>query len=119
MAPPLTERDVSAFSEACSTLKVQLGRLRSAVVARTQQEDKRLHAGWSFWLTLAAGTLLSLSWSAMIVLGIGVAKECWDHFKGTGFCVVDLAANAVGIAAAALILAALPLPFCCWQPWLP
>ena len=31
---------------------------------------------------------------------IGLAKECWDHFYGSGFCWFDMMGNLIGIAAA-------------------
>lgn len=75
-------------------------RLLLALLARSREEDKRLHAGWSFGLMALTGTLLPLTWALCLVALIGVAKECWDHYYGTGFSNADLGANVVGMMAA-------------------
>jgi uncharacterized protein YfiM (DUF2279 family) len=35
---------------------------------------------------------------------IGLAKECWDHYWGSGFCWLDMLANTMGIAAGSVIV---------------
>jgi uncharacterized protein YfiM (DUF2279 family) len=70
-----------------------------AVIKHTQEHDKRQHFGYSLALLLLGALLLPL-WSAIVlVVVVGLAKECWDHYWGSGFCWLDMLANMVGIAA--------------------
>lgn len=75
---------------------------------RLAEPDKRLHIRWSFWLTLCAHVLWPPLWAITTVFLIGLAKEFWDQRYGSGFCLVDLACNLVGILAAAVLCAILP-----------
>lgn len=82
-----------------------LGSLSERLIRHYHEEDKRQHFGYSFVLLLLAALWLNL-WSAVsLVLLIGLVKEVWDHFWGSGFCWIDMAANVLGI------LVALP---CVW-----
>ena len=63
------------------------------------EEDKRLHIKWSLWLTLGAHVFWPSLWAITLVFFIGLAKECWDEVYGTGFCMLDMASNLVGIVA--------------------
>lgn len=74
-----------------------------ALPRKLQEEDKRLHFSWSFWLTLAAKVLWPSHWAIAAVFMIGLAKECWDLKFGNGFCIFDLLANVLGIFAAIVI----------------
>lgn len=67
------------------------------------EEDKRLHMKWSFWLTVGAYVLWPPIGALTLVFLIGLAKECRDHLYGTGFCLLDMACNLVGIAAGAAL----------------
>lgn len=79
--------------------------------------DKALHFSASFLLTtngqyvlvnkLDAGEHAALPASAGGALAIGIAKEVYDarRVNGSGFSLRDLAWNAAGIAAAALLVA--------------
>ncbi len=31
-----------------------------------------------------------------LVLLVGLLKECWDHYYGSGFCLYDVSANLAG-----------------------
>lgn len=75
---------------------------------RLAEPDKRLHISWSFWLTLCAHILWPAAWAVGAVFLIGLAKEFWDQRYGSGFCLVDLACNLIGILAAAMLCAILP-----------
>lgn len=81
-------------------------RLMPAPLARLyQEEDKRQHFGVSlllFILCLLPCALLYPFWpglalAAAVTLLVGLGKEVWDHFYGSGFCWFDMAANAAGI----------------------
>ncbi len=79
---------------------------------RTQQRlaepDKRLHVSWSFWLTLLAQILWPAGWAIASVFLVGLIKEFWDHRYGSGFCVIDLTCNLLGIFTAVLLCTFLP-----------
>ena len=84
-----------------------------AIPAKLHEEDKRKHAQWSFWLTLLA-VLVMTPWEAFVVVFlIGLAKEVWDRFYGSGFCFYDMIGNLVGSVAALAIV----LPFLLWFGW--
>jgi hypothetical protein len=77
--------------------------LRHFLVAlpfKLREEDKIKHMAWSFCLTLMALAVLSPVLAFGAVFLIGLAKECWDHFYGSGFCWFDIVGNLIGIAAA-------------------
>lgn len=69
------------------------------------EHDKRQH----FWVSLILVMLLaiflpSLWRAAGAALLIGLAKEVWDHFYGSGFCWFDMVANCAGVAAGLVIV---------------
>jgi hypothetical protein len=74
-----------------------------ALPRKFQEEDKRLHFSWSFWLTLAANVLWPSHWAIPAVFMIGLSKELWDLKFGSGFCIFDLLANVLGIFAATVL----------------
>ncbi len=51
---------------------------------------------WSFWLTMTALLLWSPLIAFTVVFLLGVGKECWDEWYGSGFCMFDLAGNCLG-----------------------
>ncbi|MBV0932315.1 hypothetical protein [Marinobacterium weihaiense] len=65
-----------------------------------REEDKRQHFGYSFVLLLLAAPWVPLAAAVTLVLLIGLLKEIWDHFWGSGFCWIDMAANVLGIIGA-------------------
>lgn len=73
------------------------------LVLRTHffRQDKLLHFIYSFGI-FGAASFFSLPplISAGITFLVGLGKEVWDHYYGSGFCQYDLLANALGIAAA-------------------
>jgi uncharacterized protein YfiM (DUF2279 family) len=68
------------------------------------EEDKQKHFYYSFFILLAAYCVLSLLWSIVFTLLVGVAKEVWDHYYGSGYCWWDLLANVIGIVAACCLI---------------
>lgn len=73
---------------------------------RLREEDKRKHVFWSFLLMLSAATAWSLAVATALVFVLGLAKECWDHRWGSGFCRWDILANTLGIVVAWPLVAA-------------
>lgn len=65
--------------------------------AKLKEEDKGKHMTWSFVLTLTALSVMPALSAVVIVLLIGLAKECWDFRFGSGFCMFDMAGNLIGI----------------------
>ena len=69
-----------------------------AVPAKMREADKRKHIAWSFWLILLALAFMPIVSAFILVFLIGLAKECWDHFFGSGFCFYDMTGNFLGSA---------------------
>lgn len=67
---------------------------------KLHEEDKVKHFAVSFWLTVVANFQFSLVIAFFSVLFIGLLKEVWDHFYGSGFCFYDIFANCLGIVVA-------------------
>lgn len=73
------------------------------------EEDKHQH----FWASLALILVPFSLWQNMlgvtlVALLVGLLKEVWDHFYGSGFCWFDMAANLLGMGCG-LLLAGLVL----------
>ena len=86
-----------------------------AIPAKLHEEDKRKHVAWSFWLLLLAGSFLSPWQAFVLVFLIGLGKECWDRFYGSGFCFYDMIGNMLGILAGLALI--LPLSWWFAGPW--
>ena len=73
-----------------------------ALPVKLREEDKIKHMVWSFWLTLMALVVLSplLAFGAVFLLGL--AKEWWDKYYGSGFCFYDMTGNLIGSLAGLL-----------------
>ncbi len=67
---------------------------------RLREEDKRKHLWWSLALMLACSLLLPFVGAIAAVFALGLVKECWDRYYGSGFCRWDILANTLGILAA-------------------
>jgi len=76
------------------------------LLRHSREYDKRQHFFYSLVLMLAASVFWGAMLGALIVALIGLAKECWDHFWGSGYCWLDMLANMLGILAAGLIYCA-------------
>jgi hypothetical protein len=62
------------------------------------QRDKVQHILCSFGL-VAICLLVMPPLQALFLVGlIGFAKEVYDHFFGSGFCLYDMGGNAIGMA---------------------
>lgn len=62
------------------------------------QRDKQQHFLVSFFLLLLLFSISkSIVLSLIVSVLIGLIKEVWDHFQGTGFCWWDMTANIFGI----------------------
>jgi len=69
-----------------------------------QEEDKQQHFLYSLGILLLSYCVFSLISSLIITLLIGLGKEIWDHYYGTGFCWWDLLANMLGIFTGLLLI---------------
>lgn len=67
------------------------------------EHDKRQHFGYSLVIMLALQWLMPLWLAFLITFLIGLIKEIWDHYWGSGFCWQDMKANMLGILLAVLI----------------
>lgn len=68
--------------------------------SRFKEEDKIKHLIWSFWITLFALLFLTEVNSLLFAFSVGLTKEVWDHYYGSGFCLYDITANCFGISLA-------------------
>jgi len=68
------------------------------------EEDKKQHFIYSFFILLACFLVMTLLWSVIVTALIGLAKEIWDHYYGSGFCWWDLLANALGMIAGVMLI---------------
>lgn len=75
-----------------------------SVALRLREEDKQQHFLYSLVILLVSYSVLSLVWSLVVTLMVGLGKEIWDHYYGSGFCWWDLLANAVGIVVGLLLI---------------
>ena len=73
-----------------------------SLVLKLGEEDKRKHFWVCFCLQFLFLPWLSLLQSISLALLIGVLKECWDQYYGSGFCWYDMLANTLGIVAGVL-----------------
>jgi len=80
-------------------------RMQERLQERLQEEDKQQHFLYSLGILLLSYCLFSLMFSLVITLLIGLGKEIWDHYYGSGFCCWDMLANVLGILAGLLLIA--------------
>lgn len=73
-----------------------------ALPFKLREEDKIKHMVWSFGMTLMALAVLSPVLAFGAVFLIGLAKECWDKYYGSGFCFYDMTGNLIGSLAGLL-----------------
>ena len=71
---------------------------------RMREEDKQQHFLYSLGILLLSYCVFSLAFSLVVTLLIGLGKEIWDHYYGSGFCWWDLLANVLGIFAGLLLI---------------
>ncbi len=75
----------------------------AALPGKLREDDKRKHIVLSFWLTLLALYFVPTLTAFVLVFLVGLAKECWDHFYGSGFCLFDMVGNLLGSTFALLL----------------
>ena len=73
-----------------------------ALPFKLREEDKIKHMVWSFCLTLMALAVLSPVLAFGVVFLLGLAKEWWDKYYGSGFCFYDMTGNLIGSLAGLL-----------------
>jgi len=61
------------------------------------QDDKHQHLWYSCVILLILIPILGWHYSLIGTIILGLAKEIWDHFCGSGFCWYDMLANVLGI----------------------
>ncbi|MGH1462403.1 MAG: hypothetical protein ACRBB6_10225 [Neptuniibacter sp.] len=74
------------------------------ILEKVRQEDKQQHFWYSFVIFCACCFFLNLPMALATTLLIGVVKEVWDHYYGSGFCWYDMLANCAGVFSAMIIL---------------
>lgn len=62
------------------------------------QQDKLLHINYSAAIMFLSALLLPMTYAFLLTALVGLGKEIWDHYYGSGFCVYDMAANFIGIS---------------------
>jgi hypothetical protein len=72
------------------------------LVFRLTQTDKYQHIFVSFIIMLVCIFFFSITLSFVLTVIVGIAKEVWDKYYGSGFCWYDMTANMLGIALAFL-----------------
>jgi len=79
-------------------------KMRNSLVLRLTallaQHDKQQHVVCSFVIYLFACALAPASVALALTLFIGLMKEVWDKYYGTGFCYYDLLSNCIGVGLA-------------------
>lgn len=71
------------------------------------QEDKLLHINYSAAIMFLSALLLPLTYAFLLTVLVGLGKEIWDHYFGSGFCLYDMAANFIGMGFVLPVLFAL------------
>ena len=67
---------------------------------RALERDKQQHLALSYGLVVVFFFITtSLPAAATCTLALGLCKEVWDKYYGSGFCWYDMLANAVGTGA--------------------
>lgn len=68
------------------------------------QEDKLYHIVAEFLITIAIGLFTNFLIGIVVALFIGILKEIYDHYFGSGFSWGDIIADLVGIGLGVLCL---------------
>ena len=63
---------------------------------KLREEDKIKHIYWSFLLLLFALVFVPMHQALVMVLALGLVKEVWDEYYGSGFCLFDNTGNILG-----------------------
>lgn len=70
---------------------------------KLRESDKIKHFWVCFSLQCFFLLWLPMLFSVCVTLLIGILKECWDQYYGSGFCWYDMAANILGVCASAIL----------------
>ncbi|MBY4676797.1 YfiM family protein [Marinobacterium arenosum] len=68
------------------------------MIAKLREEDKQQHFWYSFFILLGCSLVVPLPLALATTFLVGLAKEIWDHYRGSGFCWYDMLANLLGMA---------------------
>jgi hypothetical protein len=66
---------------------------------KLREEDKIKHIYWSFFILLFAMLFVSMPKALAVVMLLGLVKEIWDEYYGSGFCLFDMMGNLLGCLA--------------------
>jgi hypothetical protein len=83
-------------------MKASVNQSLQCLAVKLREEDKIKHMVWSFWLTLGALIVLSPALAFGAVFLLGLAKEWWDKYYGSGFYFYDITGNLIGSLAGLL-----------------
>jgi hypothetical protein len=72
---------------------------------KLREEDKIKHIYWSFFMLLFALLFIPMPQALAVVMLLGLVKEIWDEYYGSGFCLFDITGNVLGCVSA----------MACWQ----
>jgi len=78
--------------------------LISAFRKKMTEPDKILHIQYSAGILLTSYIILPMMYAIIFTFLIGLLKECWDHYYGSGFCFYDMLANMIGILSSIFLL---------------
>lgn len=73
------------------------------ITEKIHQDDKHQHLWYSCFILLILMPVLGWLYGLIGTIILGLIKEIWDHFRGSGFCWYDLLANLIGILLGLLI----------------
>lgn len=82
----------------------------TGVPALLAQRDKQQHIVCSFAIYILFVSCSPVWLALVMTLLIGLAKEVWDKYYGSGFCYYDLLSNCIGVGLA------MPLGWLITQP---
>ena len=75
------------------------------LVNKLNEDDKHQHFWYSCVILLLLIAFLDWQYSLAGTIILGLMKEVWDYFRGSGFCWYDMFANGLGILLGLLIIA--------------
>ena len=78
--------------------------LISAISKKMTESDKILHIKYSAAIMLASYVVLPMMYAIFFTFLVGLLKECWDHYYGSGFCCYDMLANLIGMLSSVFLL---------------
>ena len=78
---------------------------------KLREADKILHIKYSAAILLCLYLVFPIEVALVFTFFIGLAKECWDHYYGSGFCYYDMLGNVLGMFAVVLAIGLVNLFF--------